>query len=267
MAKQTITSGYSANELPYSKIGDGPKQFVVFEGLNFTHKPPSKEKLGMDARMFRGFPSDYTIWVIGRKPGLPEGSSVKDWADDYANMVREEIGAPVDIGGISTGGPPALCFAADYPELTRKLVLVSTGYRLSDYGKKTQLDMLRAARTGNKRATAAFDADLISKGFLRILLRGFFWCIAPMMYEKGDSLADGIAELEAEDAFNFKDRLGEIKVPTLVIGGAEDPLYPMKETAEEISGAKLILYEKAGHGASMKKEFKRDLVAFLEEKM
>jgi pimeloyl-ACP methyl ester carboxylesterase len=78
-------------------------------------------------------------------------------------------------------------------------------------------------------------------------------------------MSDGIAELDAEDKFNFKEWLAEIKTPTLVIGGAEDPLYLIRETAEGIPDAKLILYEKAGHTAMMKKDLQKDIVNFLNE--
>ncbi|MBN2239341.1 MAG: alpha/beta hydrolase [Dehalococcoidales bacterium] len=265
MAKQEIASGYSNNNLPYARIGSGRHKLVVFEGLNFSHKPPSGLALRMNSAMFRGLSADYTVYMIGRKPGLPEGYTMRDMANDYAVMVREEIGGPVDIAGMSTGGPPALWFALDHPGLVRKLVLVSTGYRLSDYGKKAQLEMLKAARTGNKRKTAAATAGLLTHGMTEKLMRLLFSLMAPLMYDKGDSLSDGIAELEAEDQFDFSEHLSEITVPTLVIGGANDPLYPLKETAEGIPDAKLILYENAGHTASMKKEFKRDLLAFLEK--
>lgn len=265
MTKQRILSGFSANDLPYMTIGEGPKKLVVFEGLNFTHKPPSGIGLRMVLRIYRALLiPDYTVHIVGRRPGLPEGTTMRDMANDYAVMVRDEIGPPVDIAGISTGGPPALWFASDHTELVRKLVLISTGYRLSDHGKKAQLEVLKAARTGDKRATAVATAALISKGFLGILMKLLLWTIAPIMYEKGDSLSDGIAELDAEDKFDFKDRLASIKVPTLVIGGAEDRLYLIRETAAGIPDAKLILYERTGHSAMMKKVFKGDLKKFLE---
>ena len=265
MAKQRISSGFSANDLPYVTIGEGPKKLVVFEGLNFAHKPPSGIGLRMVLPIYRGLViPDYTVHIIGRRPGLPEGTTMRDVSNDYATMVRDEIGPPVDLAGISTGGPPALWLAVDHPELVRKLILISTGYRVSDHGKKIQLEILKAARTGNKRATAVATAGLISRGFSGILMKLLFWSMAPMMYERGDSLSDGIAELDAEDKFDLKDRLASIKVPTLVIGGADDLLYPIGETADGIPEAKLILYERAGHSAMMKKVFKRDLKKFLE---
>jgi len=54
---------------------------------------------------------------------------------------------------------------------------------------------------------------------------------------------------EAEDKHDFKERLAEIKVPTLVIGGEEDHFYPIRETTARIPNAELILYEGFGHNA------------------
>jgi len=74
-----------------------------------------------------------------------------------------------------------------------------------------------------------------------------------------------MVELEAEDKHDFKERLAEIKVPTLVIGGEEDFFYPIRETAAGIPNAKLILYEGVGHLAMMKRQFSEDVIAFLTE--
>ena len=73
--------------------------------------------------------------------------------------------------------------------------------------------------------------------------------------------------VEAEDKHDFKDRLGEISAPTLVVAGDRDPFYTetlFRETAEDIPEARLILYPGMGHPASGK-HFGRDVLAFLEE--
>ena len=85
------------------------------------------------------------------------------------------------------------------------------------------------------------------------------------MFGSPDNPSDGLAELEAEDRFDFKERLAEIKVPTLVIGGENDRFYPVQETAAGIPSAKLILYKNAGHTAVMKRRFNRDVLAFLTD--
>ena len=108
-------------------------------------------------------------------------------------------------------------------------------------------------------------ADLMFTGILGKVFRSFFWLFGRMMFSSADSLSDGIIELEAEDRFDFKDWLTEIKIPTLVIGGGKDFLYLIRETAAGIPGAKLIIYEGAGHGAMMKRQFSIDILDFLNE--
>ena len=107
MSKLKITTGYSSNNLPYMKMGDSPRIFVVFEGLNFNHKPPAGMALRMNSMMFKVIAQDYTVYMVGRKPGLPEGYTMRDMSNDYAEMIRHDIGSIVDISGVSTGGPIA----------------------------------------------------------------------------------------------------------------------------------------------------------------
>jgi proline iminopeptidase len=52
------------------------------------------------------------------------------------------------------------------------------------------------------------------------------------------------------DGWTVMDRLGEITVPTLVIGGRDDFLYPPEHQAQVaagIPGARLRIIERAGH--------------------
>ncbi|MDE2573385.1 MAG: alpha/beta fold hydrolase, partial [bacterium] len=59
-----------------------------------------------------------------------------------------------------------------------------------------------------------------------------------------------LADFRACDAFDLRDRLGEIAVPTLVVCGSEDRMTPPKYSAflcEAITGARLAHLEGAGH--------------------
>ncbi len=77
-----------------------------------------------------------------------------------------------------------------------------------------------------------------------------------------------IATIEAEDAFDVGERLGEISAPTLVIGGGRDRFYPpelFRETAERIPQARLVLYENRAHGGTFAdRRFGRHVVTFLQ---
>jgi pimeloyl-ACP methyl ester carboxylesterase len=59
-----------------------------------------------------------------------------------------------------------------------------------------------------------------------------------------------LGDFRACDAFDVRERLGDISVPTLVIGGTEDRLTPPKFSEylrEHIPNTQLLLVEEAGH--------------------
>jgi pimeloyl-ACP methyl ester carboxylesterase len=125
------SAGYFHSGLPYNRIGNGPRTLVVFQGLLFENKPQS----GPLVQIYKFLEKEYTTYVVLRKPGLPHGYTMKNMADDYATMIREEFGGPVDVIGVSTGGSIAQHFAADHPNLVRRLVIHSSAYVLSNEAK------------------------------------------------------------------------------------------------------------------------------------
>src|SRR5690606_6087243 len=158
------------------------------------------------------------LYLVTRKPGLPAGYSMRDMAADYAHTIREEIQGPVDVIGTSTGGSIAQHFAADHPDLVRRLILHSTAHTLGDAGKEVQLRIGRLA--GQRRWRAAYAAMLGFlmprsgiKGLLGKLAAGIGSFLMSLMPPKDP--ADLVITVEAEDRHAFKDRLAEIAAPTL----------------------------------------------------
>ena len=168
--------------------------------------------------------------------------------------------------GLSTGGPIAQHLAVDHPELVHRLVLAETGYVMSEKGKELTRQLTELVRQGKWRTAAAELATVMyPRGVKKLLFKSLTWLLGKHVFGAPTDLSDGLVEIEAEDAHDFKEHLAEIKVPTLVIGGEEDYLHPMRETAEGIPNAKLILYEGLGHDAYMKSQFNEDVCAFLNE--
>lgn len=128
-----------------------------------------------------GFLKDaYNVFAVLRKPGLPEGYNLKDMADDYASTIQEKFGGPVDIIGVSTGGSIAQHFAADHPELVRRLVLHSSAHMLSEAGKQLQLKVSRLAQQGQWYAANAAMMGFIlpHTGLMKVLagpLNAIIW--------------------------------------------------------------------------------------------
>lgn len=259
-------SGHTRNGLPYNRFGDGPSTVVIFQGLVFENKPLS----GLDARFTLGMYSflepHYTVYVVTRRKGLPKGYTLKDMADDYAEMIEQEFGGPVDVIGTSTGGSICQQFAADHPGLVRRLVVHSSAYKLGPAGKDAQLRARDLAREGKWRQVGAVMLEFVIRP---AWYRGaLIWAVSPLMaLGTPEDPSDLIVTIDAEDKFDFKNRLPEIVAPTLVIAGAEDPGYTellFHETAAGIPDSKLVLYPGMGHPAKGR-QFESDVLAFLRE--
>lgn len=264
MARRRAITGYSGNCLPYAYFGNGPHNLVVFGGLEFRHKPPSAVMLRMSTGYLRGLEGSYKIYIVSRKPGLPLGYSLSDMSDDYAVMIKNELGGMADIIGVSTGGAIAQHFAIDHPDLVGRLVLVMTGFRLTEEARELQREVADLARKGKRRAASALlGTAIIRKGIAKHFFKLLMGLMGPLMIPADPS--DGIVEIEAEDSHDLSDLLDRIKAETLVIGGEEDFFYPVRETAAKIPNARLVLYPDVGHNAMFvrSRQFGEEIRAFL----
>jgi pimeloyl-ACP methyl ester carboxylesterase len=267
---QPKSAGYFRNGMPYNRRGHGPRSLVVFQGLMLENKPQAEWEFGLATAMYKFLDDDYTVYSVLRKPGMPPGYTLKDMADDYAVMLREEFGEPVDVLGISTGGSIVQHFAADHPNLVRRLVIHSSAYVLSESAKQLQLTLEKLAeqRRWIKVWNFLMTSVMPQHGVKKTLSRPVVWLFAPLMaLTAPKDPTDLIITIEAEDQHNFKDRLHEITAPTLIAAGEQDPYYTptlFRETAAGIPNAKLCLYPNMGHPAGGK-QFQRDVLAFLRE--
>ena len=268
--KSKVTTGYFQNGIPYFRLGSDPRNLVIFGG-GPGNELPSGLMLRMITRSFKRLAEHYTVYLVSRKSGLPAGYSTRDMSNDYATMIRDELGGPIDIIGMSYGGLIAQHFAADHPDLVRRLVIAMAAYRVGDAGK--ELDRRAAELEAQGKRAEAYATAMSSeyrgfkKHFFKSLVFLIFSVFGPLMTGVPASPTDLLVEVEAEGKHDSKDLLAEIKVPTLVIGGDKDFFFPVtlyRETADGIPNAKLILYEGVGHAAMLDKRFNEDVLAFLK---
>ncbi len=277
METKKAMAGCLHNGIPYNRMGHGEKNLIIFQGLVLFENKPLPARLNwIFERYYRYLEEDYTIYLVLPKHGLQKGYSLKDIADDYATMIREEFGSPVDIIGVSTGGSIAQHFAADHSDLVRKLIIHSSAYTLSESAKQVQLKARDLANLHEWRAAyAALFSPIFSKDgaeTIPVKITAFFtsFLIEKMLaflYGTPKDPTDFIITVDAEDKHNFKDRLKEISMPTLVVAGADDPYYSeglFRDTANGIPNAKQILYKGMGHPAGGD-QFRTDVLNFLRE--
>lgn len=264
MVESKQASGYFRNGVPYNRLGHGSRTLVVFRGLQFEHKPLTGLSARLTLGMFNFAPEEYTTYVLTPKSGLPVGYAMGDMADDYASVVRGGLTPPVDVLGTSTGGSIAQHFAADHPELVRRLVLHASAHVLADAAKEAQMRTGQLAGQGKWReASAVLLSFVLSTNRFGKIMAAMGSVL--MSSTAPDDASDLIVTIKAEDAHDFRDRLAQIQAPTLVIAGDQDPFYSetlFRETAQGIPSARLILYPGKGH-APAGKRFSQDVLAFL----
>ncbi|MBI5905228.1 MAG: alpha/beta hydrolase [Deltaproteobacteria bacterium] len=186
-------------------------------------------------------------------PDLPgharSGGSPRETVSAYAEWVGEfarELGlSKIVLAGHSMGGAIALQSLLDGVPGIEALVLIGSGARL-------------------KIAPAVFEG--ISSRYREFApeLVGWMLSSAPASELRDDVVADVLstrpeaflADFRACNGFDAMSRLGEVRVPTLVVNGDDDRLTPLKYgqyLATNIDGAVLKIVHGAGHLAMLEK--------------
>jgi pimeloyl-ACP methyl ester carboxylesterase len=268
MAKVKIEKGHFKNGIPFIKFGNAERILASFAG-GPGNEMPSNLMLRMMMKSFEPFTEDYTVYMMTRKSNLPSGYSTRDMSEDYATVIRDELGCPVDVIGTSYGGLIAQHLGADHPELVRRLVLALAACKVSDAGKELDTQVARFQSQGKwAKAYATAVSGMYQRGIKKYLFMLLMHLFFIAKRKKPAHPNDPLIEAEAEANHDTKERLVEIKAPTLVIGGDNDffsPAQLYRETAAGIPNAKLILYKESGHNAGFDMRLNKDILAFLRE--
>ena len=264
-------AGFSQNGLPYVRVGEGAERLVIFTSGSPDDSLPSGFLLKMFVDGASAFAERYRVYFIKRVQGMAPGYTTADMARDYAGMIRDEIGAPCHLIGISAGGFIAQHFAVDYPELVVKLVIAIAGYRLEGEGRRIVEGWRALAQEKRMGALmASMYRSVTRKRMARLVATIGGYVAGPILGRRVRDLGDFVVTLDALLAHDGWDLLPEIGAPTLVVGGDQDVFYP-REMLEAMHartpGSQLALYPGVGHGALefRKDEFDRDVIRFLIE--
>jgi 3-oxoadipate enol-lactonase len=240
---------------------------LLLHGLGVNAESWSLQIPALIGAGFRPIAPDVPGFGASRYDG--HGWTINRMAVEMVGLVNELDCGPVHVVGLSMGGTIAQQYALDYPDLTQKLVLVSTFAALRPgtlEGWIYFINRFILVNTLGLHAQAKAVALRIfpepSMAALRELLIETISNADPRAYRKA---------MTSLGLFNSVKRLGEINAPTLVVMGEKDTtVSPSRQQVlvDGIPNSSRLMIENAGHAAPVDQPdiFNRNLLAFLEKK-
>lgn len=230
-------------KLNYVVEGDG-ENLVFIHGLsdNLLYWEVLATTLKKDFRVVR-----FDLRGHGQSPLGDEEISIDTYADDLKNILDDLGIQKANLVGFSLGGAVALDFAIKYHDYVSSLVLMSTFFRYDDV--MDTLDQFK---------------NYLDKGFDEFFDFMLPRVLCPDVIEvnkeeleflKKESLktANIDAYTKAVDAcssFNVESQLSKITVPTLILAGKYDRIFPLsiqENLSQKISGSRLIVLDNLRH--------------------
>ena len=208
----------------------------------------------MSRRWFAPFvDAGYTILFVTRRRHMPTGHTVADMADDYAQMISEELGGRVDLViGESFGGMIAQYLAARHGDSWGDLAIVIAAAEVNDWTKEVDSRLSSALARGDSTAFGMAFAEFVLPGERSRWIRRMVgpWIGRGLISGKNYPPADLQVEIDAEMSFDSRPVLPHIESPVLLLCGDRDQFFPhdvVDETARLIPDCSLVRYEGQGH--------------------
>jgi pimeloyl-ACP methyl ester carboxylesterase len=190
------------------------------------------------------------------RPGYTGG----DLVGDAAGVLDAYGIAAAHVVGVSAGGALGQVLAIDHPDRVLSLVLISTSSVAGDDRAGLPGPSEELTRFWGTPAPDSADRDAATDtlvAYVRLLAGGrrpFDERFARDLVRRDMDRALNYASAqnhELIDGARPRGRLSDISVPTLVVHGTADPLFPIEHgeaLAGGIPGARLLRLEGAGHG-------------------
>lgn len=230
---------------------DGPADATPLVLLNSvgTSGAMWRAQVGALAEQFRVVRID--VRGHGGSPVSPDRSvTIADLGTDVLAAL-DRLGVDrAHIAGLSLGGMTAMWIGAHHPERVRRLALLCT----SAHPGNTQawLDRAATVRSGGMDAVADMVVDRWITPDLKHRDRALYAALQALLTSTDPESYAQCCELIG--GLDLRPDLSRIAVPTLVIGGDEDPALPVEHQqsiADGIAGAALEVVAPAAHLANI----------------
>lgn len=217
-----------------------PVVFIHGAGGNYLHWPPEVRRLPGQRIFAPDLPGH------GRSDGVGRQA-----IDDYAQCILDFLDAlrihKAIYVGHSMGAAIALTLALDHPRRVLALGLMGGGARL-----KVSPDLIQ--HTSNPATLPHALQDIAAMAFSPVAEPRLKQLAMQRMAATRSTVLNG--DFIACNQFDVMDRLAKIRVPTLVVCGADDHMTPLRYSehlAASIKRAELVIVPDAGHMVMIEK--------------
>ena len=216
---------------------------------------------------------------FGRTPMPAESISITFFARIVDHFCEALNLGRVSLVGNSMGGFTAAETAIRHPERVDDLVLVDAAGITSATISESPIGerVARAVLSRGQGEGQQVDLSRLLKRPGLIALAMGFVARYPTLISR-DVLAEQLLSVGAPGfqdsfdaiiAYDFRDRIGEISCPTLIVQGAEDILVPLGDAhhyAEVIEGGEIIVFDDTGHVPMLERpvDFNNAVIEFID---
>jgi proline iminopeptidase len=249
--------------LTYTVKGTGPYLFIQAAGWGISSRYLQDGLSPLESHFTLIYPEPRGSRPSSR-PENEEDMSDADMADDIERL-RLHLGLmQIDLLGHSNGGTIALAYAERYPDVVRRLILLT--HWLSGYDDTTVWNRFLDERRSDPTYTKAVrliespnKPDTQDEWYQYLLGTLSLYVVDVPRHYPIFVEAMGVPSLwvnKAQRAANKKKKvevyhdLHKVKAKTLCLGSAEDPICSAnmsRVTAKGIAGAEVVIIEGCGH--------------------
>ena len=214
-------------------------------------------RLAADSRFVVRYDHRDTGRSVGYPPGRP-GYAMRDLMQDAVGLLDALDLPRAHLVGRSMGGGLAMAAALEHPERVASLTLLATspgGPGLPPMSKEFFAFVTNPRQPDWSDRDAAIEHVL---SMLRIMAAGSRHfdakkmrpLIAHELARTRNVASSQINHFAMETGAPLRPRLGEIRAPTLILHGEDDPVFPLghaQAMAREIPCARLVVLKETGH--------------------
>jgi pimeloyl-ACP methyl ester carboxylesterase len=220
------------------------------------------ERLAAGARFVIRYDHRDTGRSVSYEPGAPP-YTLRDLVVDAVGVLDAHGVARAHVVGMSMGGAIAQLVALDHPGRVGSLTLIATsaaapGPDDPDLPAMSEETRARFAEAGepewsDRAAVTDYLVQLarVSASSARPFDERPFRDLAGRVFDRTVDIEASMTNHNAMDGSDrWRERLGELSAPTMVVHGADDPVIPYGNgvaLAREIPGAKLLTLQQTGH--------------------